>query len=170
MTLKEALCDRRYYRGMLVLAVIYLSQSFNGCIVGAYGQVMLGKIFGHSTEGDKNVNMILNLMAVIGPISLFFSIFTTSVKSRKLIFMLYAFSIGLMNVGFAVSDLLHMAWLASIFALGMIAINSLLGLPITIVYANEVGSNSMLALCSIWSTLLNFATSFGFPVLVKSLS
>lgn len=134
MTLKEALCDRRYYMGMLVLAVNTLSQSFNGGIVIVYGQVMLGRIFGHSKEGDKNVNMILNIMAAIGPISLIFSIFTTRAKSRKLILMLYAFSIGLMNVGFAVSDLLHLAWTASIFSLGIMVSNSLLGFPILVVY------------------------------------
>lgn len=96
------------------------------------------------------MGMILNIMSASGPLSLLFSIFTTRVKSRKLVFMLYAFSTGLLNVGFAVSDQLNLAWAAGIFAIGINIAFGLLGIPTLVIYAIEIGSNSMLAISSVW--------------------
>ncbi len=122
MTLKEAVCDRRYNKAMLVLVFNIIALTLNGGIIGFYAQIILGKIFEPTTEGAKNVEIIQNIMSALGPFALILSIFATRGKSRKLVFIVYAFLIGLMNVGFAMSDMFHWAWSAGNFAIGITVI------------------------------------------------
>lgn len=171
MTFKEALCDRRFNGALLVLFFSQLAITFNGgYALGFYAQVILGKIFGQTQEGVENVDLIQNIILVIEPLSFFLSIFTTRGKSRKLVFMLYAFTIALMNVGFGVCDLLHWAWPAAIFAIAIVVSQALLGIPIIIIYTIEIASNTMLAVQTVSQSIIFFAAGLLFPLLVDSSS
>lgn len=112
--------------------------------------------------------MIQNILLVLEPLSFFLSIFATRGNSRKLVFMIYAFTIAMMNVGFGVCDMLHWQWAAGIFAMAIICIQGLLGIPIIAIYSIEIASNTMLAVQTLSQNIIFFGTGLLFPYIVDA--
>ena len=129
-----------------------LALTFNGAYtVASYGQVVLGKFFGNKTADElQTVESVLNVILFVEIAAFFFSIFSVNLLRRKILIIIYGTLIGVMNIALGVVGTQKSSLGVKLVLSLIVFIQNVFGIPVLILYAIEISSNTALALNTLY--------------------